>query len=98
MRENGKHVTDRVGKSDAGKLLWDFTIQTDHVIEHRRPDIVFLDKQQGLCHIIDVEVAGDARMEEKEWEKLEKMPGFKKESFSVMGGNCSCNASSGWVW
>ena len=34
-------------KSDEGKLLWDITIQTDHVIEHRQPDVVFLGKQQG---------------------------------------------------
>ena len=30
-----------------------------------RPDIVFLDKQQGQCHIIDIAVPGDARTEEK---------------------------------
>ena len=45
------------------------TIQTDHVMEHRRPDIVFLDKQQEQCHTIDIAVPGDARTEEKEKEK-----------------------------
>ena len=98
MRINGKHVPDRVGESKEGKLLWDFPIQTEHVIEHRGPDIVFLDKQQGLCHIIDIAVAGDACMEEKEKKKLEKCQDLRREVFSVMGGKCSCNASCGWVW
>ena len=29
------------------KILWDFNIQTDHVIEHRRPDVVVLDKAKN---------------------------------------------------
>ena len=57
-------------ESDEGKLLWEFTIQTDNVIEHRRPDIE--NKQQGQCHIIDIAVPGDGCIEEKEKEKLEK--------------------------
>ena len=27
------------------KISWDLTIQTDHVIEHSRPDIVVLEKK-----------------------------------------------------
>lgn len=46
--------------------------QTDHVIEHRLSDMVVLDKQQGKCHIIDIAVSGDARIEENEKERLEK--------------------------
>ena len=46
--------------------------QTDHVIQHRLSDMVFLDKQQGQCHIIDIAVSGDAHIEEKEKERLEK--------------------------
>ena len=46
--------------------------QTDHVIEHRLSDTVFLDKQQGKRHIIDIAVSGDARIEENEKERLEK--------------------------
>lgn len=46
--------------------------QTDHVIEHRLSDMVFYDKQQGKCHIIDIAVSGDAHIEENEKERLEK--------------------------
>ena len=87
MRVNGKHFPDRVGESKEGKLLWDFPIQTEHVIEHRGPDILFLDKQQGLCLIIDIAVAGDARREEKEKEKLEKCQDLRREVFRLWGVN-----------
>ena len=38
----------------------DFNIQTDHVIEHRRPDVVVLDKHEKMCHLIDIVVPGDS--------------------------------------
>ena len=82
-----EHVPDRVGEFDEGKLLWDFPIQTEHVIEHRGPDLVFLDKQQGLCHIIDIAVAGDACREEKGKEKLEKCQDLRREVFRLWGVN-----------
>ena len=36
------------------KLLWDFPIQTDHKIEHDRPDIVAIDKKKRNCIIINI--------------------------------------------
>ena len=33
------HVPEKVEETDHVKILWDFNIQTDHVIEHRRPDV-----------------------------------------------------------
>ena len=44
----------------------DFSIQTDHVIEPRRPDFVVVDKKERRCKIIDFAVPGDSRTEEKE--------------------------------
>ena len=51
--------------------MWDFIIQTDHVIEARRPDLVVVDKERS-CKIIDFAVPGDSRIEEKEKDKIEK--------------------------
>ena len=48
------------------KILWDFNIQTDHLIQARRPDIV------DHIWIIDIAVPGDARVKDKEIEKVEK--------------------------
>ena len=38
--ERYKHVPDSVLENEGCKVLLDFPIQTDIVIEHRRPDIV----------------------------------------------------------
>ena len=52
--------------------MWDFSIQTDHDIDARRPDLVVVDKKERICKIIDFAVPGDSRIEEKEKDKIEK--------------------------
>ena len=59
--------------------MWDFSIQNDHVIEARRPDLVVVDKKERNCKIIDFAVPGDSRIEEKEKEKIEKYQDFGRE-------------------
>ena len=54
------------------KILWDFNIQTDRVLEARRPDIVVTDKENQETWIIDIAIPGDLRVKEKELEKKEK--------------------------
>ena len=61
------------------KLLWDFTIQCDRVIEARRPDIVLVDKRSKEVKIIDIAVPGDSRVKEKELEKIEKYQMLREE-------------------
>ena len=61
------------------KILWDFSIQTDHVIEARRPDLVVVDKKERSCKIIDFAVPGDSRIEEKEKDKIEKYQELGRE-------------------
>ena len=51
--------------------MWDLSIQTDHVIEAQRPDLVVVDKK-GRSKIIDFAVPGDSRIEEIEKDKIEK--------------------------
>ena len=59
--------------------MWDFSIQTDHVKEARRPDLVVVDKKRRTCKIIDFAVPGDSRIEEKEKEKIEKYQDLRRE-------------------
>ena len=61
------------------EILWDFSIQTDHVIEARRPDLVLVDKKEKICKIIDFEVPGASRIEEKEKDKIEKYQDLGRE-------------------
>ena len=53
-------------------LKCNFSIQTDNVIEARRPDLVVVDKKERICKIIDFAVPGDSRTEEMEKDKIEK--------------------------
>ena len=49
------HNPARTLKNDTHKLLWDFDIQTDHLISARRPDLLIINKKKenlpncGLC-------------------------------------------------
>ena len=62
------------------KLLWDFTIQCDRMVEARRPDIVFVDKKKKReIKILDVAVPSDGRVKDKELEKIEKYQLLKEE-------------------
>ena len=57
----------------------DFSVQTDHVIEAWRPDLVAVDKKERSCKIIDFAVPGDCRIEEKEKDKTEKYQDLGRE-------------------
>ena len=56
------HKPASVVENDRVKILWDFNIQTDHLIQHRRPDIVVLYKTERKYHRIDIDVSGDKRI------------------------------------
>ena len=59
-------------ENESYKLLWDFTIQCDRMVEARRPDIVFADKKKKETKILDVAVPGVGRVKDKELEKIEQ--------------------------
>ena len=51
------------------KIPWVISIQTEHVIEHRQPDIVVVDKDNKRALLMDIAVPADARVEEKAWKR-----------------------------
>ena len=61
------------------KVLWDFNVQHDRIVEARRPDIIFVDKQASEAKIIDIAIPGDARVKDKELEKIEKYQLLREE-------------------
>ena len=73
-----EHEPESVLENEDYKILWDFSIQTDHVIEARRPDLVVVDKKERSCKIIDFAVPGDSRIE-KEKDKIEKYQELGRE-------------------
>ena len=74
-----EHEPESVLENEDYKILLDFSIQTDHVIEARRPDLVVVDKKEKSCKIIDFAVPGDSRIEEKEKDKIEKYQELGRE-------------------
>ena len=74
-----EHVPDSVLENGGFKTLWNFSIQTDKVIEHRRPDIVFIDKIAKSCLIIDIAIPGDQNIMVKEQEKIDKYQDLRIE-------------------
>ena len=55
-------------------------IQCDQVTEARRPDIVFINKEETEVKIIDVAVPGDMRVIDKMLENMEKYQLLKDET------------------
>ena len=42
------HQPESILLSELNKILWDFEIQTDHLIPARRPDQVIINKKKNL--------------------------------------------------
>ena len=74
-----EHEPESVLENEDYKMLWEFSIQTEHVIKARRPDLVVVDKKERNCKIIDFAVPRDSRIEEKEKDKIEKYQDLGRE-------------------
>ena len=46
------HKPEFVLESETDKILWDFEIQTDHLIPTKRPDLVII-KNKRTCRRVD---------------------------------------------
>lgn len=60
-------------------VMWDFMVQCDRYIEHRKPDILIIDSLQRRGWIIDVAIPGDSRVTKKEEEKVNKYQDLRLE-------------------
>ena len=61
------------------KILWDYDVRTDHVIQARRPDLILINKVDQKVSLIDVAIPWDTRVKEKSREKIEKYHDLKME-------------------
>ena len=66
-------------ENDTHKLLWDFNIQTDHLIPAKRPDLIILIKKKRTCKIVDFDVPADHRINLKDCEMNDKFLDLAKE-------------------
>ena len=56
-----KHQPDGVEENDRCKILWDMTIQCDHIIEARRPENNVFKEQNNKAIIVDIASPWDRR-------------------------------------
>ena len=64
-------------ENETHKIVWDFEIQTDHLISARRPDLMIVKnkknkKQKKNCQIVDFAVPANHWVKLKEGEKRNK--------------------------
>ena len=74
-----EHEPAPVTENEECKILRDFNVQTDHVIEARRSDMIVIDKVKKLCQIVDFAVPYDTKVNTKEVETIEKYQDFARE-------------------
>ena len=61
------------------------SIQCDHIIAARKPDIVDVEKENNKVISVDIASPWDHRVHEKEGEKLEKYQELKREIKNIWG-------------
>ena len=75
-----EHQLEGVVENEKCKILWDMTIQCDHVIEARRRDIVVVEKENNKAIIVDLASPWDHRVYE-----IEKYQDLKREIGRLWG-------------
>ena len=80
-----EHQQERVVINESYKITLEMTIQCDHIIASRKPDIVVAEKENNKAIIVDVTSPWDHRVHEKEGEKVEKYQELKREIKNVWG-------------
>ena len=89
------HNLESVLENEMHKLLWDFEIQTDHLISARRPGLVIINKKKRTCRIVDFAVSANHRVKLKENEKkamyLDLARELNKTVEHESDGSTNCN-------
>ena len=83
--DNWWELPEKVVENTSAKILWDFYIQTDKMVQHNRPDIVIIDKIWKTATIIDIAVPRDDNIKDKEQEKIDKYQPLKEELNKLWG-------------
>ena len=75
------HNPAPVRENELHKLLWDFNIQTDHLIPARKPDLIIINnnKKKRICKILDIAVPADHRINLKECANKDKYLDLARE-------------------
>ena len=80
-----EHQPEGVVENEKCKIVWDMTIQCNHVIEARSPDIVVVEKENIKAIKLDIALPWDHRVYEKEGGKTDKYQDLKREIGRLWG-------------
>ena len=69
--------------------LWDFNIRMGNIIEHRRPDMIIIDKTSKKTQIIDFTIPADLL-------KIENYQDLKRELQKLWNLKTSCSYCCTW--
>ena len=72
------HKPESILENKTHKILWYFEIQTDHLIQARRQDLVIINKRNRMCDSIDFTVPKNQIVKIKD-EKRDKYSDFARE-------------------
>ena len=67
-----KRIPGKVIDNRGFKVLWDFNLPYNRMVDARRPDIIFVDKQAKEAKVTDIAVPVESRVKDKELKKIEK--------------------------
>ena len=73
------HVSAPVLENDQVKILWDFNIYCDRIINVHHPDLTIIDKSKNMVTLVDVSIPADKRILEKERKKITKYQDLRIE-------------------
>ena len=57
-----QHQPTQVAKNNSTKILWNFSIQTDHEVINNKPDIIVVDKINKTANLIEVTVSNNCNI------------------------------------
>ena len=90
-----QHESEAVVENEKCKILWDVSIQTDYIIEARRPDMIVVDKVKKYCEIIDFAIPYDSKRT-RENRKVPRSAERVKENVEYESKHhTNCNRSDG---
>ena len=69
------------------KILWDMTIQRDHVIKARRPDVAVVEKESNKAIFVNIASPWDHRVYEEKGKRIDEYHSLKREIGKIWVSN-----------
>ena len=82
-----QHQPTQVAENNLTKILWNFSIQTDHEMINNKPDIIVVDKINKTANLIEVSIPNDYNICNKRLQKIRACTNLSGENKAVWNFN-----------